>query len=139
MNSKEGMEKPTLKQSYGVLIALALVLIGIIANIVVRQTGGSALVAFLLVVFFNLAGAVVLDLSTRSLGRVTGAMALLVGLMALPLLWVPDGEEYLRQNPLTFGAMLLIAGYLPNLSRRIWVLYLLAFVLGLMHIVISLN
>ena len=139
MNNKETLGKPTMRQSWGVLIALALVLIGIISNMVVRQTGGAALVAFLLVVFFNLAGAVVLDLSRRSLGRITGAMALLVGLMALPLLWVPDGEAYLRQNPLTFGAMLLIAGYLPNFSRRIWVLYLLAFVLGLMHIVISLN
>lgn len=139
MNNKDTLGNPTVRQSWGILIGLGLVLIGIISNMVIRQTGGAALLAFLLVVFFNIAGAVVLDASKRSMGRVTGAMLLLVGLMALPLLWVPDGPEYLRQNPLTFGAMLLIAGYLPNLSKRPWVLYLLAFLLGLMHIVISLN
>ena len=139
MNSNDILDKPTLRQSWGILSALGLALIGIVASIWIRQSGGAALVAFLLVVIFNLAGALVLDISKRSLPKVTGAMLLLVALMALPLLWVPDGPAYVRENPLTFGAFLLIVGYLPNLSRRTWVLYLMALILGLLHIGISLS
>lgn len=139
MNSNNSLNKPTMRQSWGILISLALALIGGIASIAIRETGGSPMLAFVLMVFFNLAGAVVLDAANRSKGRVTGAMVLLLALIALPLLWVDDRSAYMRANPLTFGAMVLIAGYLPNLNRRRWALYLLALILGLFHVVISLN
>lgn len=139
MSNRNRLDKPNTKPSYGILIALGIVLIGVITSLVIRQSGGAPMVAFLLMVIFNLGGAVILDVSNRSLPKVTGAMLLLCLLMALPLLWVPDGTAYLRENPLTFGAILLIAAYLPNISGRTWALYLLAFIMGLLHIEISLT
>lgn len=139
MRDQNSLDKPTTKQSVGVLIAIGCALIGGIASVVIRENDGPPLLAFLLMAFFNLAGAVLLDAANRNKGRVTGAMLILLALIALPLLWVEDRSAYLRANPLTFGAMVLIAGYLPNLNKRRWALYLLAFILGLFHIVISLN
>jgi hypothetical protein len=65
-------------------------------------------------------------------------MTVLMSLGALPLLWVSDPAAWIRENPLTLGAILLLAGFLRQRYVKTWPLYAVALVLGGAHLLISL-
>jgi hypothetical protein len=121
----------------GILISAAIVAVGLLASVALREAGGPVMLALAAAVVFNLAGALVMDLFGRRDGAVLGAMALLMFLGALPLLWVPDREAWVRENPLTLGVVILLAGYTRQRYDKTWPLIAAAVILGAAHILIS--
>lgn len=121
----------------GLLISASIIAVGMIASIVVRESGGPAIIALIVAVAFNLAGALIMDLFGQRDGAVLGAMGLLMLLGALPLLWVPDRTAWIRENPLTLGIIILLAGYMRQRYNKTWPLLAVAIILGAAHILIS--
>lgn len=121
----------------GLLISAGLVAIGLIASIALREAGGPIFLALIIAVAFNLVGALVMDLFSQRDGAVLGAMGLLMVLGALPLLWVADQAAWIRENPLTLGFILILAGFLRQKYNRTWPLFAVAAILGAAHILIS--
>ncbi len=121
----------------GLLISAGIIALGMIASVALREAGMQARSAWFVVVGANLLGALVFDLSSRRDGWMLGAMAVLMLLASLPLLWVPDEEAWIRENPLTFGGILLLAGYLRQKYLKTWPLVAVALILGSVHILIS--
>ena len=122
----------------GLWVSASIIAVGVIASLVLRETGGSVIVALIAAIACNLIAALVMDLFSNRDGAVLGSMSLLMLLSMLPLLWVPDQTTWIRANPLTFGIVLILAGYLRWKMRRNWLLFVVAAVLGGAHILISL-
>lgn len=129
---------PNPKWVLGLWVAASIIALGVIASLVLRETGGSVVLALIAVVACNLIGALVMDLFSNRDGAVLGSMSLLMLLSMLPLLWVPDQTAWILQNPLTFGIVLILVGYLHSKIRQNWPLFAVAAVLGCTHILISL-
>jgi hypothetical protein len=137
MNVRDEARAASARLGKGFWISLALVFTGIVSSLVIRETGGSAAAALIVAAVFNLAGALVMDLYGQRDGVVFGSMVLLVGLMMLPLLWVPDKTAWIRENPLTLGAILIIAASMRHLYQQKWPLFVVAGILGGAHLLIS--
>ncbi len=122
----------------GLLVSASIIALGVIGSVVVRQAGGPVAAALVVAIGTNLAGALVFDLFSRRDGAVLGAMGLLMLLGTLPLLWVPDQAAWMRENPMTFGVVILLAGYVRQRYSRNWPLFAVGLILGAAHILISL-
>jgi len=121
----------------GLLISASIVALGMIASIVLREASGLEAAALVVVVVCNLSGALVMELSSQRDGAVLGSMGLLMLMGTLPLLWVPDKIAWIRENPLTLGVIILLAGYMRQKIQKNWPLYTVAIILGAAHILIS--
>lgn len=122
----------------GLLVSAVLIAIGIIASALLREAGRPPALALIVMVVFNLAGALVMDLYGRRDGAVLAAMGLLMLLSSLPLLWVGDRAAWMRENPLTLGFTVILAAYVLPGSKRSWPLFAVAAILGAAHILASL-
>jgi hypothetical protein len=121
----------------GLIISAIIIALGVIASVLLREAGRPAMVALIVAVAFNLAGALVMEYYSRRDGVVLGSMALLMLLGALPLLWVADKTAWMRENPLTFGFIIVLAGYMRLNYNRNWPVYVVAIILGAAHVLIS--
>ena len=121
----------------GLLISASIVAVGVIVSLVLRETGGPVVVALIAAIVFNLLGALVMDIFTQRDGAILGAMTLLMLFGSLPLLWVPEKTAWIRENPLTLGAIIILTGYLRQKFLVRWPLIAIAIILGAAHILIS--
>lgn len=138
MAAKQGSQAETNPRwVMGLLISASIIAVGVIASVVIRETGGSVVVAFIIAIAFNLAGALTMDLFGQRDGAVLGAMGLLMLLGALPLLWVSDQTAWIKENPLTLGIIILLAGYMRQRYQKTWPLLAVAIILGAAHILVS--
>lgn len=119
------------------IISAVILAAGIFTSIALRESGAPVILALAAVVVFNLAGALVFDLFTMRDGAVLGAMGLMMLLSALPLLWVPDQAAWIRENPLTYGVMILISASIRYKYRLVWPMYAVGLILGAAHILAS--
>jgi hypothetical protein len=137
MVNHDSQNRASPRSAMGMLVSAVLMALGLLASVALREAGGPVMLALAVAVVCNLAGALVMDLSGRRDGAVLGAMALLMALGALPLLWVPDQEAWVRENPLTLGVVILLSGYVYQQYNVRWPLYAVAAILGAAHILIS--
>jgi len=122
----------------GLIISAVILAAGIFTSVFLRESGAPTILALGVVVVFNLAGALVFDLFSLRDGAVLGAMGLMMLLSALPLLWVPDQAAWMRENPLTYGVIILISASIRYRYRLTWPMYAVALILGAAHILASL-
>jgi len=134
---KNGTGEANSRWVMGLLISASIIALGIIASVLLRESGGPVVAALTVAVACNLVGALVMELFGQRDGAVLGSMSLLMWLGMLPLLWVPDKAAWIRENPLTFGVIILLAGYTRQKYRLNWPLYAAAIILGAAHILIS--
>lgn len=121
----------------GLLISASITAVGLILSVVIRETGIPVRFALAAAVLFSLIGALVMDLFSQRDWMVTGAMGILMLLGSLPLLWVTVKTAWIRENPLTFGVLILIAGYFRPKFKTSWPIFAIALILGAAHILIS--
>lgn len=121
----------------GLIISAAVVALSVVASLLIRESGGSSWLALLAAVGGNLLGALLMDLFGLRDGSTLGAMSFMLLLCMLPALWVPDPDAWMRENPLTFGVVVLLAAFMRYRLRGVWHLYAVAAILGAAHILIS--
>lgn len=133
-NSNTGTDP---RQTMGLLVGAVLVALGPLSSVVIRESGGSPTGAAAVAVGFNLAGAIVLEVMGDRSGAVIGSMCLMLAGYILPLFWVPDAGTWLRENPVNGGILILIAASLRSRFQSNWPLYVVAVLIGGVHILIS--
>lgn len=133
-NSNTGTDP---RQTMGLLVGAVLVALGPLFSVVIRESGGSPTGAAAVAVGFNLAGAIVLEVMGDRSGAVIGSMCLMLAGYILPLFWVPDAGTWLRENPVNGGILILIAASLRSRFQSNWPLYVVAVLIGGVHILIS--
>jgi hypothetical protein len=69
-----------------------------------------------------------MDYAMGSSGTVTAATTILIGATLLPLLWVGDGEAWLRENPVN-AVLVLIAGLYARQRNVRWPVFAVALIL----------
>jgi hypothetical protein len=121
---------------FGFLLAVILVAAGLLAKIWIVETGGSIYFATAILVITNLAAAVTMDYFMSTQGTMTLAVGILIGATLLPLLWVGDGMEWLRDNPMN-AAFVLIAGLYGLQRNARWPAFAVALILSAAMIAIS--
>jgi hypothetical protein len=121
----------------GLLVASVLIAGSLIAKSVIFEFGGSTALALGVLLAAHLAAGLLIDwlMGTRGL-----AFLLMTGLIAatlLPLLWVPDGRAWLRENPLIGGIFVVIFAGWYHTGRPRWPLYVVAAILAVSQILVS--
>ena len=120
------------------MLGAVLIALGLVASVVIRETGGSVTTAAIVAIFMTLAAAGVVEWTGDRSGVVLGAMIVMLAGYLLPLLWVADAGAWLRENPLIGGIILLIAAFFRSRYQANWPLYVVAVILGGAHLLISL-
>jgi hypothetical protein len=118
------------------IISALIVAAGMIANVALKETGGSLLLGAGLLIAANLAAAVVMELALRTKGVIVGSAVILILGHLIPILWEPDAGQWLRENPVNV-VMLLILGMWIKPRRCWWVMPLVALILGAIQIAVS--
>lgn len=126
------------RSTMGLLLGAVLIAFGLLASVVIRQVGGSALIGTMVAVILTLAAAVVMEFSGDRSGVVLGAMSVMLAGYLLPLLWVPDAEAWLRENPVIGGIIILIASVYRTQSNKAWPIYAAAAIFAAAQILVSL-
>jgi len=133
-NSNSGADP---RSTMGLLVGAVLIALGSLASIVIREAGGSPTGAAAVAVAFNLAGAIVMELMGDRSGAILGSMCVMFSGYLLPLFWVSDADAWLRENPVNGGILILIAASLRGRFKSNWPIYVVAILIGGVHILIS--
>jgi hypothetical protein len=117
----------------------ASVLIGgsLIAKSVIFEAGGSTVLALAVLLSAHLVAGLLIDRLIEARGVVFMLMALLVSATLLPLLWVADGREWLRENPLMGGIFVVIVAGWYQTGRPRWPMFVVAAILAAAQILVS--
>jgi hypothetical protein len=133
-NSNSGADP---RSTMGLLVGAVLIALGLLASVVIREAGGSPTGAAAVAVAFNLAGAIVMELMGDRSGAILGSMCVMFAGYLLPLFWVSDPDAWLRENPVNSGILILIAASLRSRFKSNWPIYVVAILIGGVHILIS--
>jgi hypothetical protein len=120
-----------------VLAAAVLIAGGVLAKAIIIGMGGSIFTAAIIAIALNLIGAGIVEAITRTGGAVFGAVCILILAALLPLLWVPDSAAWLRENPVNTAIIIFAASYIYQRSKKRWVLFATALILGIAQIGVS--
>jgi hypothetical protein len=135
------MKKQTdaLKAGRMMSILLATVLIGgsLIGKSLIFEFGGSTSLALAVLLGSHLVAGLIIDRAIEARGTAFGLMVLLIAATLLPLLWVTDGREWLRENPVIGGVFVIVlAGYYQT-GRARWPMVVVAVILAAAQILVS--
>ena len=122
-----------------VAMVLASVLIAgsLLGKSLIYEAGGSTELALAVLLSAHLVAGLIIDRVIEARGTAFLLMLMLVGATLLPLLWVPDGREWLRENPLLGGIFVVILAGSYQAGRPRWPLFVGAAVLGAAQILVS--
>jgi hypothetical protein len=134
-----GKQIHTLKGARVMAMLLASVLIAgsLIGKSVIFEFGGSTALALVVLLTSHLVAGLIIDRVIEARGTGFALMALLTGATLLPLLWVSDGREWLRENPVIGGVFIIVlAGYYQT-GRARWPMVVVAGILAAAQILVS--
>jgi hypothetical protein len=121
----------------GLLSAAVVLALGLLAKVWIVESGGNILVATGILILANLAAAAIMEFSLRTGGAVLAAAGILVSGVLLPLLWVGDGAQWLRENPLNAGIILFITAYTLRRGAVRWPIFAVAILLAALQVGVS--
>ncbi len=121
----------------GMLLASVLIAGSLIGKSLIFEFGGSTTLALAVLLGSHLVAGLIIDRAIGARGTAFGLMALLIGATLLPLLWVPDGREWLRENPLIGGVLIIVMAGWYQTDRPRWPLYVTAGILAAAQIAAS--
>jgi hypothetical protein len=121
----------------GMLLASVLIAGSLIGKSLIFEFGGSTALALAVLLGSHLVAGLIIDRAIEARGTAFGLMALLIGATLLPLLWVPDGREWLRENPLIGGVLIIVIAGWYQADRPRWPLYVMAGLLAGAQILVS--
>jgi hypothetical protein len=101
-------------------LSIILIAAGLTSSLIIRAVGGSVELATALAAITSLIAGLVMEISTRSRGVVTAAMTLVILAHLAPVWWVQDPGEWLRENPLNGGIVVILSAYVSR-GRRVLV------------------
>jgi hypothetical protein len=120
------------------LAAAVLIAFSLLIKILVLELGGSVALATGITLAANLAAAVIVDRAARLGGAVVLGTGVLIATVLVPMLWVPDPAEWVRENPINaFIIILAAAGWTTNGRRPRWPVLAVAGILGAAQIAVS--
>jgi hypothetical protein len=120
-----------------VLAAAVLIAGGVLAKAIIIGMGGSIYTATIIAIALNLIGAGIVEAITHAGGAVFGSVCILILAALLPLLWVPDSAAWLQENPINAAIIVFAVSYISQRSKKRWVLFATALILGIAQIGVS--
>lgn len=121
----------------GMLLASVLIAGGLLGKVLIFEFGGSTALALTVLIGAHLAAGLLIDRLVGARGAAFLIMAGLVAATLLPLLWVPDGRAWLRENPLVGGIFVVILAGWYGTSRPRWPMLVAAGILAAAQILVS--
>jgi hypothetical protein len=121
---------------FGLLFAAVIIAGGLLAKVFILEFGGTVAQATAVAITLNLAGALIMERAMRTGGYIVAGVALLITTNLLPLLWVSDGQAWLRENPINGFIIILVAAWTSQ-GRPRWPILAAAAILGAAQIVVS--
>jgi hypothetical protein len=120
----------------GMLFSVVIIAIGLVAKVVVLESGGSVALATGIALVANLAGAIIMEAAVRTGGLVILGTGMLIGAVMLPLLWVSEAEAWLRENPINAFIVILTAAWSTQ-GRPRWPILAVAGILSLAQLLVA--
>jgi hypothetical protein len=121
----------------GMLLASVLIAGSLIGKSLIFEFDGSMALGLAVLLGSHLLAGLIIDRVIEARGIAFGLMMLLIGATLLPLLWVPDGREWLRENPLVGGIFIIVMAGWYQTDRPRWPLYVVAAILAAAQILVS--
>jgi hypothetical protein len=121
----------------GVIVASLLVAVGLIGKSLIYQFGGSPVLAMAVMFSTQVVASLIIDVLLEARGTAFMLMALLIGAALLPLLWVPDGAVWLRENPLLGGVFVVVLAGWYQTGRARWPMFAVAGILAVAQVLVS--
>jgi hypothetical protein len=114
----------------GMLAGCALIALGLLGSVIVRETGGPLAAAVGLSVIAHVAAAAIMDYVLGSRGLVLGLIGLILAGTFLPAAWVGDAAAHLREDPILGAPLIIAAAVWYRADRPRWPLWLAAGILA---------
>jgi hypothetical protein len=136
MDKQTGRLNVNAARTASIVVAGLLIAGSLIGRMLIFEFGGSPLLAVALLIGAHLVAGLIIDRMMAARGTAFLLMALIIGSTFVPLLWVPDGAAWLRENPPLGGIFVVIlAGAQPGRAR--WPHYVAVGILAVAQIAVS--
>jgi len=120
----------------GMLVAVVIIALGLLAKVVILESGGSVTLATGVALATNVIGALIMEAALRTGGLVLLGVGLVIGAVLLPLLWVSDAQAWLRENPINAFIVILTAAW-SSQGRPRWPILAVAAILAAAQILVA--